>query len=183
MQTNAVLEMDRTAGPGPTRAQWRRSRHRSPRDNRPANRREHWRMTPKSDGLIRVRFAHFVDRALTSARARGMTDKDIERATGVRSSTFHRWRRGEVQTVPGLDKVRAFCEGVGADLAEAMAALGVTGERDNPAPEPVVDPDMRLILRQLADPNVPEAEKVFIRESLRMLAERAERSGRRRETS
>jgi transcriptional regulator with XRE-family HTH domain len=140
-------------------------------------------MTPKSDGLIRVRFAHFVERALASARARGMTDKDIEAATGVRSSTFHRWRRGDVQTVPGLDKVRAFCEGIGADLSDAMTALGLTGQRDNPEPEPVLDPDMRLILRQLADPNVPEAEKVFIRESLRMLAERADRARRRKESS
>lgn len=139
-------------------------------------------MTPKSDDLIRVRFAHFVDRSLTSARARGMTDRDIEAATGVRSSTFHRWRRGEVRTVPGLDKVTAFCAGIGVDLADAMTALGLTGQRDNPEPEPAMDPDLRLILRQLADPNVPASEKVFIRESLAMLAERADRT-RRRESS
>jgi transcriptional regulator with XRE-family HTH domain len=140
-------------------------------------------MTPKSDALIRVRFSHFVERALASARARGMTDKDIESATGVRSSTFHRWRRGEVQTVPGIDKVMAFCHGTGADVNEAMTALGLTGQRDATEPEPILDPDLRLILRQLADPNVSESEKVFIRESLAMLAARVERGGKRRETS
>ncbi len=139
-------------------------------------------MTPKSDALIRVRFAHFVERALASARSAGMTDKAIEAATGVRSSTFHRWRRGEVQTMPGIDKVAAFCAGIGVDVADAMTALGITGQRDNPEPEPALDPDLQLILRQLADPNVPEPEKVFIRESLRMLAERAGR-GRRREAN
>jgi transcriptional regulator with XRE-family HTH domain len=138
-------------------------------------------MTEMSPDLIRVRFSHFVQRSLDAARARGMTDKDIEAATGVKSSTFHRWRRGEVRTVPGMDKVRAFCEGVGASLADAMTALGMSGERDNPEPEPPMDPDLRLILRRLADPNVPETEKEFIRESIRMLAERAER--RRRESS
>lgn len=135
-----------------------------------------------SDELIRVRFAHFVERALASARSGGMTDKDIEAATGVRSSTFHRWRRGDVRTMPGLDKVTAFCAGIGVDVSDAMTALGLTGQRDNPEPEPAQDPDMRLILRQLADPHVPEAEKVFIRESLRMLAERVERGRRRRES-
>jgi transcriptional regulator with XRE-family HTH domain len=132
-------------------------------------------MTSTSPELIRVRFSRFVQRALDGARARGMTDKDIEAATGVMSSTFHRWRRGEVRTMPGLDKVRAFCEGIGADMDDALAALGLTGERDNPEPEPILDPDLRLILRRLHDPNVPETEKIFIRESLRMLADRSRR--------
>ncbi len=138
-------------------------------------------MSPPSDDLIRVRFARFVERALAAARYRGMTDKDIEKATGVMSSTFHRWRRGEVRTMPGLAKVRSFCEGVGADLNDAMAALGISGQRDNPEPEPQMDPDLRLILRRMADPNTPAAEKLFIRESLRMLADRADR-GRRAPT-
>lgn len=136
-----------------------------------------------SDAVVRVRFAHFVERTLATARQSGMTDKDIEAATGVRSSTFHRWRRGEVRTMPGIDKVTAFCAGIGVDWADAMTALGLTGRRDSAEPEPVLDADMRLILRQLADPSVPETEKVFIRESIRMLAERAGRNPRRREAT
>lgn len=128
-----------------------------------------------SDDLIRTRFARFVDRALQVARSRGMTDRDIQQATGIMPSTFHRWRRGELRTTPDLGKVRAFCAGIGVDVNDALTALGVTGQRDNPAPEPPMDPDLKLILRRLADPSTPEAEKVFIRESLRMLAERAER--------
>lgn len=128
-----------------------------------------------SDDLIRARFAAFVDRALTMARARGMTDRDIHQATGVQASTFHRWRRGELRTTPDMGKVRAFCRGVGVDINEALTALGMTGERTDPQPEPQMDPDMRLIMRRLNDPNTPPAEKVFIRESLRMLAERATR--------
>lgn len=135
-------------------------------------------MTATSDDLIRVRFARFVQRALDAARYRGMTDKDIEAATGVMSSTFHRWRRGEVRTMPGLNKVRAFCEGIGASLDEAMAALGVSGQRDTPEPEAPMDPDLKLIMRRLMDPNTPAAEKVFIRESLKMLADRADRPRR-----
>lgn len=132
-------------------------------------------MTAVSDELIRVRFARFVQRALDAARYRGLTDKDIEAATGVKSSTFHRWRRGEVRTTPDLGKVRAFCAGIGADIEEALNALGVSGERRNTEPVPAVDPDMLLIQRRLHDPTTPASEKVFIRESLRMLAERAAR--------
>jgi transcriptional regulator with XRE-family HTH domain len=135
------------------------------------------RMPKPSPELVRVRFARFVQRSLTAARDRGMTDKDIEAATGVMSSTFHRWRRGDVRTMPGLNKVQAFCDGIGASLEDALAALGTTGERDNPEPDPPMDPDLRLILRRLNDPHVPEPEKVFIRESLRMLADRARRGG------
>lgn len=132
-------------------------------------------MTAPSDDLIRVRFARFVERSLNAAHYRGMTDKDIQAATGIVSSTFHRWRRGEVRTMPGLAKVRAFCAGIGVDLEEAMTALGVTGQRTDPEPEAPIDPDLRLILRRLADPATPESERVFIRESLAMLAARAER--------
>lgn len=179
-QSGKVRVLEHSTGSAPGRGRLRRSRHRRPRDSRPANRCDDFRMTPMSDDLRRVRFAHFVDRALAAARYRGLTDKDIETATGVRSSTFHRWKRGEVRTIPGLGTILRFCEGIGVDPKDAMTALGITGERDNPQPEPQMDPDLRLILRRLADPNTPETEKEFIRESLRMLAERADR--RRRET-
>lgn len=169
-----AIAVKRGTGLGPTRPRWRRSEHSCPRDNRPENRPYRLTMTMSED-LIRVRFAAFVDRALTQARARGMTDRDIHQATGIQASTFHRWRRGELRTTPDMGKVRAFCRGVGVDIGEALTALGMTGERTNPEPEPQMDPDIRLILRQLNDPNTPQAEKIFIHESLKMLAERASR--------
>lgn len=137
-------------------------------------------MTQMSPDLIRTRWAHFVRRTLEAARARGMTDRDIEKATGIMSSTFHRWRRGEVRTAPYITKVRAFCEGLGASMDEAMRVLGLTGQRLNPAPEPPMDPDVRRLLRKLADPNTSETDKLFIQESLRMLADRVDRTDRSR---
>lgn len=104
-----------------------------------------------------------------------MTDKDIHAATGVPPSTFHRWQKGNFATAPDLDKVRAFCAGLGISPAGALAALGLAPQRDEPAPEPPLPPEIRRILRQLADPNVSEGDKLVIREMLRMLAERAER--------
>lgn len=138
-------------------------------------------MTQMSPDLIRTRWAHFVQRTLDAARVRGMTDRDIEKATGIMSSTFHRWRRGEVRTTPDITKVRAFCDGLGASMDEAMRVLGMTGQRLNPAPEPVIPPEVRTLLRKLADPNTSETDKLFIQESLRMLADRVDRTdhGRR----
>jgi len=108
-----------------------------------------------------------------------MTNRDIHHATGINPTTFHRWARGDVRSTPDIAKVRSFCSGLGLDLDEALAALGMTGQPENPAPEPPMPPEIRLLLRRLADPAVPETEKLFIRESLRMLADRGRRSERR----
>lgn len=115
----------------------------------------------------RVRFARFVERALKSARERGLRDPQIEEATGIRASTFHRWRRAEV--APTVDKVRQFCAGLGVSPAEALAALGIS-DREATPPEPITDPDILALLRKLQDPNVNAATKTFIRDTLRHLA-------------
>lgn len=108
-----------------------------------------------------------------------MTDKDIAQATGIGASTFHRWRRGDGRELPELEKVIAFCEGLGVSVTGAMTALGLNpAARDNPQPEPPIPPEVRKILRTLADPNVPDGDKLVLREMLKMLAERAERGGR-----
>lgn len=104
-----------------------------------------------------------------------MTDKDIAEATGIGPSTFHRWRRGAGKELPELEKVLAFCAGLGVPEAGALAALGLTPQRDNPEPEPPLPPEVRTILRRLADPNVPQSDKLVIREMLKMLAEQADR--------
>lgn len=115
----------------------------------------------------RVRFSRFVQRALDSAKERGMTAVQIEEATKISLSTIHRWRRGEI--APTVDKVRQFCAGLGLSPKEALAALGVTG-RETAAPEPIVDPDVLALLRKLQDPNTNDATKDYIRTTLRMLA-------------
>jgi hypothetical protein len=128
--------------------------------------------------VARTRFAVWVKRALESARAGGLTDREISRRSNVATSTFHRWRLAAGKGLPRLPQVAAFAEATGASIDDAMAALGMTGTPE-PTPEPPLPRDMVVILRRLADPNVPEAEKQFIRMTIAMLAERA--VGRRRE--
>jgi transcriptional regulator with XRE-family HTH domain len=129
--------------------------------------------SPIDPAVARDRFALFVKRALDDARARGMTDREIARVSGVATSTFHRWRTAEARGLPELPKVRAFCQAVGASVEDAMRALGMTDSGPQPTPEPPLPQDVRVILRRLTDPNTPDAQKQFIRMTLQMLAERA----------
>jgi transcriptional regulator with XRE-family HTH domain len=116
-----------------------------------------------------VRFARFVERALSTARARGMTDAQIEAETGVRASTYHRWRRGEAS--PTVDKVRQFCAGLGIPAGEALAALGMAPRQDSAPSAAPMDPDVLKLLRMLEDPGVNSATKDYIRANLRFLAD------------
>lgn len=125
-----------------------------------------------SSDVNRQRFAKFVTRVLADARDRKMTDEDIVEVTGVGSSTFHRWQGGDFRRMPELEKVKAFCEGLGVPVRAAMLALGVEEGRDETEPDPAVDPDIRRILRALADPNVSDEDKLVIREMLKMAAAR-----------
>jgi transcriptional regulator with XRE-family HTH domain len=101
-----------------------------------------------------------------------MTDPQIEEATGIRASTFHRWKRGE--SAPTVDKVRQFCAGLGVSPREALASLGM-GEREATAPEPIMDPDVLALLRKLQDPHTNEETKNYIRTTLKVLADMADR--------
>lgn len=164
--------------PRNTKCHGRKRSH--PRDSRPTNGTYRDVVdSPVAPSLARARFGRFVARTLDAARDRGLTDADIKEATGIGPSTFHRWKRGAGRGLPELEKVRAFCRGLGADLDEAMTALGARPGRDNPEPEPPMPPEIRKILRHLADPNVPERNKIVTREMLHMLAERIEAASRR----
>lgn len=132
-----------------------------------------YRVTVKQPPEVgRQRFARFVSRVLNEARDRGMNDADIHEATKISPSTFHRWQRGDFRTAPDVAKITSFCEGLGVPAGLALRALGAEEGRDEPAPEPAMDPDVRKILRALTDPNVGETDKILIRETLRMLATR-----------
>lgn len=146
-----------------------------PRDNRPANATYGDTVAAQiSPDVARARFARFVERALVQARNNGLTDREIQRRSGVATSTFHRWRTQEGKSLPKLPQVRAFCEATGASLDEAMRALGMTEEAPQATPELPLPDDVRIILRKLADPNVSEDEKAPIRMVLQMLAARIE---------
>lgn len=150
-----------------------------PRDNRPAN--GTYRddvAAPIDPSVARARFATFVSRALADARAAGATDRSIAAESGVATSTFHRWRLGQGRGLPEIDKVRRFCAATGADLGDALRALGVSDEPAEPTPEPPLPRDVRIILRRLADPATPASEAEFIRMTLQMLAARATSSAR-----
>jgi transcriptional regulator with XRE-family HTH domain len=154
----------------PRHLHWRSCEYSRPRDNRPPNA-TYRGIVATSPDVDRARFSRFVARALDQARSRGLTDKDIAAATGVNAATFHRWKRGDYRTAPGVDKVKAFCAGLDIPAAAALLALGLSEGRTDPEPDPVIDPDIRTILRRLADPNVSEEHKQAMRTVLRMLAQ------------
>ncbi|WP_204033427.1 helix-turn-helix domain-containing protein [Micromonospora qiuiae] len=123
----------------------------------------------------KVAFATFVRRALDEARAtRAWSGTEVARRTGVSRQTINRWVRGDWASDPAAERVVSFCEGLGLDPAAAFAALGwerKTSRREAPVPPPM-DPDVEALLRRLVDPEVSDAEKFHIRETIRYLAYR-----------
>ncbi|MER7167493.1 helix-turn-helix transcriptional regulator [Micromonospora sp. NPDC000207] len=123
----------------------------------------------------KIAFATFVRRALDDARAtRAWSGTEVSRRTGVSRQTINRWVRGDWASDPEAERVVAFCEGLGLNPAAAFGALGwdrTTPPRSAPTPPPM-DPDVEALLRRLVDPNVSDAEKFHIRETIRYLAYR-----------
>lgn len=123
----------------------------------------------------KIAFATFVRRALDEARAtRAWSGTEVSRRTGVSRQTINRWVRGDWASDPEAERVVAFCEGLGLSPATAFAALGwerATAPRSTPATPPM-DPDVEALLRRLVDPDVSDAEKFHIRETIRYLAYR-----------
>ncbi|MGC4804416.1 helix-turn-helix domain-containing protein [Micromonospora sp. DT233] len=123
----------------------------------------------------KMAFAAFVRRALDDARAmRAWSGTEVSRRTGVSRQTINRWVRGDWASDPEAERVVAFCEGLGLHPTAAFAALGwdrPTAARAAPAAPPM-DPDVEALLRRLIDPDVSDAEKFHIRETIRYLAYR-----------
>ncbi|BCJ66408.1 helix-turn-helix domain-containing protein [Polymorphospora rubra] len=123
----------------------------------------------------KIAFAAFVRKALDDARTtRAWTGSEVSRRTGVSRQTINRWVRGEWASDPEAERVVAFCEGLGISPTVAFGVLGwdrQTSARPAPAAPPM-DPDVEALLRRLVDPNVSEAEKFHIRETIRYLAYR-----------
>jgi transcriptional regulator with XRE-family HTH domain len=123
----------------------------------------------------KIAFAAFVRKALADARGtRGWTGTEVSRRTGVSRQTINRWVRGEWASDPEAERVVAFCEGLGLNPTAAFGVLGwdrQTSARPTPSAPPM-DPDVEALLRRLVDPNVSDAEKFHIRETIRYLAYR-----------
>lgn len=123
-------------------------------------------------------FVALVRRALDGARERGMTDRDIEMATGLSDNTFHRWQRGVLlKELPKIEPMLAFVDGLGVPRMALMMALGVVEPAG--APEPTIPPEVREILRILSDPRVSERDKYHITATLQSLANRHRATGAR----
>lgn len=119
-------------------------------------------------------FKEWVRQALQDARARGMVDGDIQAAVGFSANTFHRWQSGRFGPEgPKPETVYKFADGLNLDRRVPARMLGFTGEAATVTrTEPDIPEDVRLILVQLRDPNVPDREKEFLLESLKLLAGR-----------
>lgn len=140
------------------------------RDREPEPRERAYRLGVVSLQVRRTRFARFVDRALRDAQARGMSTAAIEAATGVGSSTYYRWRKGEWREDPQLGHVKSFCVGLGADLGEAYRALDwQTDDRPATEPQPFNNPILHEAARLLSNPRVPPHEKAMVEEMIRVL--------------
>lgn len=123
----------------------------------------------------KIAFATFVRRALADARTmRAWSGTEVSRRTGVSRQTINRWVRGDWASDPEAERVVAFCEGLGLNPAAAFTALGWDRATTPPAATtpPPMDPDVEALLRRLVDPNVSDAEKFHIRETIRYLAYR-----------
>lgn len=123
----------------------------------------------------KITFATFIRKALADARTtRAWTGSEVSRRTGVSRQTINRWVRGEWTSDPEAERVVAFCDGLGIDPTTAFRVLGWDrAASSRPAPSaPPMDPDVEALLRRLVDPNISEAEKFHIRETVRYLAYR-----------
>lgn len=113
--------------------------------------------------------------------ATGLSRPALAKRLNVDPATVWRWETGkqkpESPAVP-----QAIAELFKLDLDEVLTAAGLRMDRPavaKPAPELPLDPDVLIVMRRLANPNVSEAEKTIIRATLRHLAQIAEQAERR----
>lgn len=110
------------------------------------------------------KFAMFITGVLNDMRANGMTNADIERATGISKSTFYRWRDGDYVHLPRPDQVWDFCTGLGIPPDAAGSLLGWTNGPEAGSPLP---PPWRKIQQALDSADTDPGRKAAIRELLR----------------
>lgn len=131
--------------------------------------------TPDTATGRKLAFAAFVRKSLDDARvSRAWNGSEVARRTSVSRQTINRWVRGEWSTDPEPERVVAFCEGLGINPSIAFGVLGwdrSAAARPTPAAPPM-DPDVEALLHRLVDPNISDAEKFHIRETIRYLAYR-----------
>lgn len=135
--------------------------------------------TPAQD-VRRAAFARFVQRVIRHVRtAKGWTIPDLAREAGIGDSTIYRWRDGDWKEDPKGGQVKAFCDAADVPTSAALSILWPSRDEKPAEPEPIaLDPELETLARRLRDPNVPDAEKYLIRETIRGLAARSTKDGR-----
>lgn len=92
------------------------------------------------------------------------------------NSTIYRWIHGSGAKAPSPEQIVAFCDALDLDPAVPFRILWpgrASSSDDHRADQaPDIDPVVAAIARKLEDPNLPDSERDFLRETLRMLAAR-----------
>lgn len=92
-------------------------------------------------------------------RAKGWSQEDLERKSGVSRGTLSRWERGLADR-PEPENVRAVCRVLGIDPRQAAVALGyLTAEEVQTAARPQLDPEVERALAALEDPSLPREKR------------------------
>ena len=126
----------------------------------------------------RVHMSDGGERESWAGYLRRMTDRPgwsvarLARESGIHRATIFRWIAGKGGAT--VTSVRQIAEVLGDEPANALRAAG----NMEGVAEEAMDPDLKLLMRRLADPDVSEPEKAAIRSALRYLADLAEQAGR-----
>lgn len=122
---------------------------------------------PMSDGGNRESWASYLRRMTERP---GWSVARLARDSGIHRATIFKWMAGKGGAT--VTSVRQIAEALGDEPANALRAAGnMEGVADE-----AMDPDLKLLMRRLADPDVPDSEKAAIRTALRYLAELAEKA-------
>jgi transposase-like protein len=122
-----------------------------------------------SDGDKRESWADYLRRMTTRP---GWSVARLARESGIHRATIFRWIGGQGGAT--VTSVSQIADALGDEPANALRAAGnMAGVADE-----MPDPDLQLLMRRLANPDVPETEKAAIRTALRYLAEMAEQAER-----
>ena len=117
-----------------------------------------------------IAFERWLSRVLDHAKkVREKEIPEIVRDAGLPPNTVYRWLRRE--NVPNPTHIEQLCNGLSVPTDTPLLILWPGKSRRPAAPDPITsDPDIAVILGKLNHPKVSDAEKYYIRETLRALA-------------
>lgn len=110
----------------------------------------------------------FAELIADGRHARGWSQEDLERESGVSRSTLSRWERGLADR-PEAQHVRAVCAALGIDPRRAAVALGYLTQEEISGDGNRLPADLEEILAILADPAIPDTAKEEWKRYLRFL--------------